>query len=72
MGKNKKEEGPYSAFVSDMLKKAQGTDNVAKPQTLMTKDVKKDPGIKSVSLYMKDEDVKKVEDEVKKIKDKIR
>ena len=36
------------------------------------KDVKKDPGIKPVSLYMKDEDVKKVEDEVKKIKDKIR
>ena len=72
MEKSKKEEGPYSALVNDLLKKAQSKDSVAKPQTLMTKDVKKDPGIKPVSLYMKDEDVKKVEDEVKKIKDKIR
>lgn len=72
MKKDKKDVGPYSTFVNDMLKKAESKDSVAEPQTLMTKDVKRDPPLKSSSLFMKDEDEKKVEEHIKKMKDSIK
>ena len=72
MKKDKKDVGPYSVFVNDMLKKAESQDSVAKPQTLMTDDVKKDPPLKSSSLFMKDEDEKKVEAHIKKMQESIK
>ena len=72
MKKDKKDVGPYSAFVNDMLKKAESKDSVAEPQSLMAKDVKRDPPLKSSSLFMKDEDEKKVEEHIKKMKDSIK
>ena len=61
-----------SPFVEAMLKKSQKEDSIAKPQTLMVKDVKKDPELKPKSLFMSDEDVKKVEKEIKRMQDSIK
>jgi len=72
MKKDKKDVGPYSGFVDDMVKKAYSQDPVAKPQTLMTKDVKRDPPLSTSSLFMKDEDEKKVEEHIKRIKESIK
>ena len=38
----------------------------------MVKDVKRDPELKANSLFMKDEDEKKVEAHIKKIQESIR
>ena len=72
MKSEKKDGGPYSVFVSDMLKKAESKDSVAKSQTIMVKDVKRDPELKPNSLFMKDEDEKKVEAHIKRIQESIR
>jgi len=72
MKSGKKEGGTYSAFVNDMVKKAESKDSEAKPQTLMVKDVKKDPELKPSSLFMKDEDEKKVEAHIKRMQESIR
>jgi hypothetical protein len=70
MEKEKKELSP---FVETILRKASGKDTVAKPQSLTAgMEVKKDPELKHSSLFMKDEDVRKVEEEIKKMKDKIK
>lgn len=70
--KTEKRSGVYSDVVNDLVKKAYSKDSEAKPQSLMPKDVKRDPVLKPSSLFMKDEDEKKVEAHIKKIQESIR
>lgn len=63
----KKEEKKLSPFIETMLKKLDEKE-VAKPQTLVM-DTPKDPELKP---YLAEENVKKIEDEVKRIKESVK
>jgi len=63
----KKERKKHSAFVDTMVKKLDKKE-VAEPQTLVM-DVPKDPELKP---YLVEKDVKKIEREVKKIKERVK
>ena len=63
----KKERKEHSPFVDTMLKKLDKKE-VAEPQTLVM-DTPKDPELKP---YMIEEDQKKIEEHVKKVKERIK
>mgnify|MGYP001559977693 CR=1 FL=1 len=72
MRTEKKKGGIYSDVVSDLVKKAYSKDSEAKPQTLMIKDVKKDPELKPNSQLTNEEDEKRVEAHIKKMQEEIK
>ena len=63
----KKERKEHSPFVDTMVKKLDKKE-VAEPQTLVM-DTPKDPELKP---YMIEEDQKKIEEHVKKVKERIK